>query len=265
SMAAPHVAAAAALLLSKDPTLTPFEVKDLLIGTARDRGTPGPDPHYGYGFLDVQAALTTLLEEKATESTQAVEVQRPFRATGSFGAVANQVVLSGGNPQMPPNGILKVPLDVAPGAQAVSFTFEWSAPGATFEVHLVDSAGKARYGPFVPQGSGRISATVENLPEGRAWHLEARPKGVVTHGTFDLEGEATLIELHTVDAKPAGGYAAKAKQGIHNPAAVGFFEEQARMEALREAFSGENLLKLGALIGALAAVAVALIQRKRKQ
>lgn len=57
SFAAPHVAALAALLLSKDPTLTSFQIKQLITMTADDIGTPGPDIFSGAGRINARAAL----------------------------------------------------------------------------------------------------------------------------------------------------------------------------------------------------------------
>lgn len=55
SMAAPHVAGAAALLRATG--LSAAATVDRLLATADDRGRPGPDPSYGAGLLDVGAAL----------------------------------------------------------------------------------------------------------------------------------------------------------------------------------------------------------------
>lgn len=60
SMAAPHVAGVAALVigtrrLGADPS--PDAVERHLESTARDIGLPGWDPRYGYGLLDAAAAL----------------------------------------------------------------------------------------------------------------------------------------------------------------------------------------------------------------
>ncbi|TSC58691.1 MAG: peptidase S8/S53 subtilisin kexin sedolisin [Candidatus Peregrinibacteria bacterium Greene0416_19] len=57
SMAAPHVSAAAALLLSLDPTLTSAEVRSILARSAKDLGPRGRDAEYGYGLLDIERAL----------------------------------------------------------------------------------------------------------------------------------------------------------------------------------------------------------------
>jgi serine protease len=59
SMAAPHVAAAAALVIASGvlgPKPTAKQVEARLKATARDLGAPGPDPQYGAGMLDAGAA-----------------------------------------------------------------------------------------------------------------------------------------------------------------------------------------------------------------
>lgn len=59
SFAAPIVAGVASLLLTRDPTLTNDEVKQILLQSARDADTPGVDQFSGYGIVDAQAALRT--------------------------------------------------------------------------------------------------------------------------------------------------------------------------------------------------------------
>lgn len=51
SMAAPHAAAAAALLKTWNPNLTQEEVKQIFIDNAVDMGDPGFDEIYGYGYF----------------------------------------------------------------------------------------------------------------------------------------------------------------------------------------------------------------------
>jgi len=58
SMAAPHVSGVAALLLSQTPGLSANQLRDLLLGTALDLGTPGRDDLYGHGMVRALAALT---------------------------------------------------------------------------------------------------------------------------------------------------------------------------------------------------------------
>ena len=60
SMAAPHVAGAAALLRACVPEADRAAVRDMLEGYALDLGAAGKDTTYGYGFLQVDAALAGL-------------------------------------------------------------------------------------------------------------------------------------------------------------------------------------------------------------
>jgi serine protease AprX len=61
SMAAPRVAGAAALLLDRNPALSPYELRYLLEETAgHDSPLRRPDPTNGWGRLDHQAALAAL-------------------------------------------------------------------------------------------------------------------------------------------------------------------------------------------------------------
>jgi serine protease len=56
SMAAPHVAATAALLLALDPTMNPSEVQFVIRHTARDTSKPGWDHQTAWGIVDALAA-----------------------------------------------------------------------------------------------------------------------------------------------------------------------------------------------------------------
>ncbi|MCK8816369.1 S8 family peptidase [Natroniella sulfidigena] len=62
SMAAPHVAGVAALILAEEPDLTPEEIKERLQRTAQDLGAEdvgrGWDFKYGYGLVNAHAAVS---------------------------------------------------------------------------------------------------------------------------------------------------------------------------------------------------------------
>ncbi len=57
SMAAPHVAAVAGLLLAQDPNRTGSTLRTILQESADDLGDPGWDPYFGYGRLNAYRAL----------------------------------------------------------------------------------------------------------------------------------------------------------------------------------------------------------------
>jgi subtilisin family serine protease len=67
SMAAPHVAGAAALLWSMAPNATPASITNALITTAKDLGAPGHDATFGHGLIDVFAAAQMLAPEAFVE------------------------------------------------------------------------------------------------------------------------------------------------------------------------------------------------------
>jgi subtilisin family serine protease len=57
SMASPHAAGVAALVLSKNLSLSPDQVRTVLRGSAKDLGTPGWDPLFGYGRVNARRAI----------------------------------------------------------------------------------------------------------------------------------------------------------------------------------------------------------------
>ncbi len=57
SMAAPHVSGAVAILRQKNPDATVAEIKNALLNSAQDLGTVGPDNDFGWGLIDITAAL----------------------------------------------------------------------------------------------------------------------------------------------------------------------------------------------------------------
>jgi hypothetical protein len=89
SVAAPHVAGAAALLLQADPELTQDEVRSILVTTARTTGGARGrawSPRWGFGELDVERAIRLLRDGFGRE---------PSPAASSVG-VASDVVAPGG-------------------------------------------------------------------------------------------------------------------------------------------------------------------------
>ena len=69
SQAAPHVAGAAALMLSLDPGLSAAEIASILRGTARDLQGDGRDNAIGYGLLQVHEALKRVASDMGNPRT----------------------------------------------------------------------------------------------------------------------------------------------------------------------------------------------------
>jgi len=87
SQATPHVVGVASLLMSKDPSLTPAEIRSILRDTADDEtgdpaeDTPGFDIYYGYGRLNAFAALDNALGVNENEIADAITIYpNPLRA-----------------------------------------------------------------------------------------------------------------------------------------------------------------------------------------
>ncbi len=77
SMACPHVCGVVALMRSANPNLDVITIKQVLMDTSLDRGTPGEDNVYGHGFIDAYEAVFAVMGGFGT-----VEGTVTDRATG---------------------------------------------------------------------------------------------------------------------------------------------------------------------------------------
>jgi type VII secretion-associated serine protease mycosin len=98
SMSAALVAGAVALIRSKNPQMPAYEVVNRLARTAVDKGAPGRDELYGYGNLNLQAALTAQVAP-TTSPTPWIKPSRtptPTPATPSSAAASGDAQGDGG-------------------------------------------------------------------------------------------------------------------------------------------------------------------------
>jgi serine protease len=239
SMAAPLVAATAALLWSVDPTLSREEVVAILLSTAKDRGVPGPDTAAGAGVLHagdaVKAALAlagtprtgppvprlscTSLRFREGESTWTVYVYdegggglvlgTPLVATDSGVPWLHASTVP--SPTLGPLDVPQVHVSVDPGVRALL------APGAyAGTVHVTDGTSV--------RGSVRVVMEVGPPPvTGQTFQVVAQEtgSGIVRASGFAhaLEGNRyVLIDL------PPGSYVVKAGTDLDDD---GFFCEAA--------------------------------------
>lgn len=89
------IAGAAALIRSKYPTLSAQEVVHRLTATATDKGPPGRDDQYGYGALNLIAALTANVPPAATP-TPTPTAAAPIQPTPEQRGNPLLILLAGG-------------------------------------------------------------------------------------------------------------------------------------------------------------------------
>lgn len=99
SAAAPIVSGTAALIMEKYPDLSAQEVAHRITASAEDAGAEGRDPLYGYGILDVDAAVTAQLPAMEGDGPLGsmadwVEIHRRHDASPAAGAGASALPLT---------------------------------------------------------------------------------------------------------------------------------------------------------------------------
>jgi subtilisin family serine protease len=212
SMAAPFVAAAAALLRAAQPNASVAQIRDWLSLTATDAGAPGRDDEFGAGILDPVRALGV--------------------ASGSAGGGGDPVLGPASSPGSPP-AAGPPPGDAAPGAGAgywmvgtdgVVYNFGSAAElgdapvGSASAVDLEPTRSGAGY--WVVDDTGRVftfgdaawRGNVEgaDLDRGeRVTSLSATPSGdgywvFTTRGRVLAFGDAAFLgDVHTEDLNGA--------------------------------------------------------------
>ncbi|MCB0113248.1 MAG: peptidase S8, partial [Caldilineaceae bacterium] len=84
SMAAPHVAGVAALLLSQNPERTPDDLRRVLLETADDLGLPGIDVEFGAGRLNAKQALMLEAPQPAQDAALSGAIWQDQNENGAW-------------------------------------------------------------------------------------------------------------------------------------------------------------------------------------
>ncbi|WP_319471173.1 S8 family serine peptidase [uncultured Trichococcus sp.] len=139
SMASPHVAGVAALLMSSDPSYTAEEVRNKMNQTALDLGDAGKDKLYGYGVVDASSALgiglvtnkPPVAYDQTVDTTQNTSVAITLIAADPDGDPLTYSIASG-----PANGT------VSGSGPDITYTPNTDFTGTdTFTYDVTDSAG----------------------------------------------------------------------------------------------------------------------------
>ena len=142
SMATPHVAGAAALLVSKTGCGESGKVQDTLESTALDLGSGGFDTTYGHGLIQIDAALAELLSDNVAPTWPASAKLTASEVTGTtvkltWSPAGDDNCVSGYRIYRDGTHVKKVN-----GSQtATTISGLEPASGYTFEVRAVDAAG----------------------------------------------------------------------------------------------------------------------------
>ncbi len=85
SMSAPHVVGIAALMLEKNPTLSPLQIAETLCDTAEDIGEPGNDTRSGCGFFSAEKAVAAVTAGSADRDCHLINGPADMPDTNDFG------------------------------------------------------------------------------------------------------------------------------------------------------------------------------------
>jgi subtilisin family serine protease len=222
SMAAPHVAGIAALLLSAAPQLTPAEVHGLLLTTARDVGAPGLDTDSGAGFVDGLAAVQAARE---LVGAPAEPDREPFAREGQVAPAAGLLPASLLAEPSQAASEVRVPVAVPPGALGLEFTVRWDDPRSSFEVWL--ERGGDRLGPFrgavERAGWMELHVQVQDGLQPGAWEIVARSHGPSVQVQYRVEGAVLVLTSHGARAGLLPGSAGPLSPLVHEGSAAAQF------------------------------------------
>jgi subtilisin family serine protease len=181
SMAAPHVAGAAALALQQRPDLSAPDVKSLLVRGAQDVGPDGIDDESGAGMVDAGASLRILeesegsMERRSSSSSHGEELVGPEQTS----TVVSQTDLEHED---------TVEIDVPANGTKLSIDLTWGGEGE-LEVTLER-----------PDGSTESRTTVDrdrslqvSDPEQGTWRLTVEPEDV-SRGEYEANVTVTWLE-----------------------------------------------------------------------
>lgn len=183
SMAAPHLAGLAALLLEANPSLTWREVRNIFKQTASN--IPGTEPfESGAGYANVEAALAMALDLRKDYGSTVNEL-RGFNAAITLGDALQEKVAVSFNPVGANDGYS---FEVSKEISVV--TAQWSQPlgnACTCAIVLTDPAGN-QYGssialPLLGSNVGALAPGMEGT-----WTLRAGGVGSVSGVNVDPAG-----------------------------------------------------------------------------
>ena len=208
SMASPHVAGAAAVLLEANPNLTPRQVQQLLQTTARpvlavddeDAATTQNAPFWqvGYGRVDLAAAVAAARNAtrvRGLDAAQATRDERVLAATG-FRALRSDFATYDA-----PRATLGTDVrtyEIPRNAQATHLSVTVAFPS---EAALGNDFGLTEYTVNVVDANGRVVVeATERAGIGSSSAVVAVPAGTVGPYTVTVTGDRAVSDPDTLDS-----------------------------------------------------------------
>jgi len=214
SMAAPHVAGFAALVLQVDPKLTNAEVRNWMEDYALDLGTPGKDNDYGSGRISCYETVLAMQATPVTIKSFAAEAMREgIRArwaTSSEKMLAGfnlyrRAVSEGGGLSARADAALsyeKLNDDLIKGRSPYVYDDGDVEAGARYEylLEVVDVVGRAyAHGPIQVRAGGKALPVTYWLAQSRP--NPARERAVVGFGLAEGFAGRTVIEVYDLSGR----------------------------------------------------------------
>ncbi|GIF13025.1 S8 family peptidase [Actinoplanes teichomyceticus] len=168
SMASPHVAAVAALLVAARPGLTPDQVESALEASAVDLGPAGRDTDYGHGRIDAAAALARIAPAPSPSTPPSPSASSPAPSTPAASPSSPAPSTPSPWPSSPaPSTPSPSPSSPAPSTPSPSPSSPTApTPSVPVVAKPVVTAGTGSR--TVPYGA-RTSTTFRVTADGRAW------------------------------------------------------------------------------------------------
>ena len=206
SFAAPMVSGAAALLFAADESLTPAQVKKILCDTATDMGAPGYDPYYGWGLLNINAALAQVKELDTDKPVVTFDCNYPGSPAATTVSVSQGSSLGSAMPADP----------VRPGYFLTGWNTAANGSGSAFTSATVVNASLTVYAQWmelkpIDTSSDVISAgymhSIVVKANGTIWDWGNNSYGQLGDGTNSFRSTPVqLTSLSGMQSASAGAY-----------------------------------------------------------
>ncbi|MEM3550057.1 MAG: S8 family serine peptidase [Candidatus Bathyarchaeia archaeon] len=200
SMACPHVAGTAALVIASNPALTNIDVRTRLQTTADDLGTNSWDTTYGYGLIDAdEAATKTDVHDVAVTAIDAPS----WVAKGDTAIIKITVKNEGTAPETLKLNLTDITSNVNIGSASFTLTagasttqtFNWDTTSASVGTHTLKAEASVLEGETDTTDNSKIT-TIEVITEIKETYS---PQGVyITKGTLSLGDHTSLFNDDSV-------------------------------------------------------------------